>query len=92
MAASFESLSGFVQELLDSLSSLGGMAGGLASQFDVDSFAFMKDLDGFPVVTQEFGGDGSLESESVLRSAERRTLDPADFEPPKGYRLQQMFN
>ena len=92
VAASFKGLSEFIQGLLDSLSSLGGMAGGMASQFNVDSFAFMKDLDGFPVVTQEFGADGSIQSESVLRSAERRTFDPADFEPPKGYRLQQMFN
>ncbi len=49
----------------------------------------MNEIDGFPVVTRNFAG-GELESESTLRSAEERDLDPDAFEPPKGYRLRSM--
>ena len=48
--------------------------------------------DGFPVVTREFDEyDGSLDEESFLRRTRRRTLDPADFEPPAGYKRRSMF-
>lgn len=55
------------------------------------AFVHMKELGGFPVVTKEFEDDGSLSDESSLRSARRRTLDPADFEPPAGYKRRSMF-
>ncbi|MEM7360788.1 MAG: hypothetical protein AAF431_16985 [Pseudomonadota bacterium] len=55
------------------------------------AFVHMKELGGFPVVTKEFEDDGSLSDESGLRSARRRTLDPADFEPPAGYKRRSMF-
>ena len=51
----------------------------------------MKQIDGFPVVTSGLGADGSVEDESSLRSARRRTLDPADFEPPSGYKRRSML-
>ena len=51
----------------------------------------MKELGGFPVVTSEFGEDGSLEGESALRSAKRQTIDPDAFEPPSGYKRQEML-
>ena len=49
------------------------------------------EMGGFPVATREYRDDGSLEGESALRSAKRMRLAPADFEPPKGYRRQEMF-
>ena len=46
---------------------------------------------GFPIVTRGFDEDtGELEEETTLRSARRRTLDPADFEPPSGYNRRSM--
>lgn len=53
-------------------------------------FAEIKRVNGFPVLTREFAEDGSLESESWLRSAKRRQLDPAEFEPPRGYRRRSL--
>ena len=51
----------------------------------------MKFVDGFPVVTKDFNDDGSLAGEIALRSAKRQTIDPDAFEPPSGYKRQEMF-
>ncbi|GEM_PF-864879 len=57
-----------------------------------DLFEEMNFENGFPVVTREFSEDtGSFESESALKSSSRRTLDPADFEPPAGYKRRSMM-
>ena len=85
----FEDMADFFREMLDSIPNLGGGQGPPGMENHV--FEHMKELGGFPVVTREFDDDGSLEGESALRSARRRTLDPADFEPPAGYKRQEMF-
>ncbi|MFD2724710.1 hypothetical protein [Hyunsoonleella rubra] len=83
----FEAMSAFYERLKDNFSDMPGGQGGF------EDINFMNDLDGFPVVTREFDEDtGSLEGESTLRSASRRSLDPADFEPPSGYKRQEMFS
>jgi len=53
--------------------------------------ATMKEMNGFPVVTREFGDDGSLEHIVRLKSSTRCTLEPATFEPPAGYKRKDMF-
>ena len=66
--------------------------GGAGIPFSAGRHAFdeLDQLGGFPVLTREFGDDGSLEAESVLKSARRQTLDPDAFEPPSGYKRQSM--
>ena len=86
----FQGMAEFFQEMLDAFaSSAGGMAG--LGDLSGSIMAQMKAIDGFPVVTKEFGADGSLDGESSLRSAKRRSLDPAEFEPPSGYKRRSMF-
>lgn len=80
----FEDMAGFFQEMMDALPDFGQTAAADAA------FAHMTEIGGFPVVTREFGDDGSLEDESTLRSARRQSLDPADFEPPAGYKRRSM--
>ena len=92
MASTFEELADFFREMMDSISSLSGGAGPLPFGVGDNFFEHMKDLDGFPVVTKEFREDGSLEGEAALRSAKRQTIDPDAFEPPAGYKRQQMFS
>lgn len=75
----------FFREMMDALPDFG--QGGPAQD---PAFEHMKELEGFPVVTREFGDGDKLETESTLRSARRRTLDPADFEPPSGYKRRSM--
>ena len=85
----FFDLAGFFADVGEAFGE-GGMMG-KEGGFGEGTFEMMKEIDGFPVVTREFGDDGTLDSESVLRSAHRRTLDPADFEPPAGYKRRSMF-
>jgi hypothetical protein len=86
----FREMAKFFSEMLEAFSDAAGGFGGFGPQ-DGGIFADMKEIDGFPVVTSGFGEDGSLEDESELRSARRRTLDPAEFEPPAGYKRRSMM-
>jgi hypothetical protein len=81
----FEDMSSFFKEMLDSLPQMGDRS------FADSAFEHLKEMGGMPVVTREFADDGSLESESTLKSATKENLDPANFEPPKGYKRQDMF-
>ncbi|MDH3588503.1 MAG: DUF4412 domain-containing protein [Gammaproteobacteria bacterium] len=80
---SFEDMAAFSRELMEAT---GGAAHG-----DDSAFEYMKEINGFPVMTREFDDSGELRSEDILRSAEGRSIDPDDFEPPSGYKRQEMF-
>jgi len=81
----FEDMSAFFKEMLDSLPQMGDRS------FADSAFEHLKEMGGMPVVTREFADDGTLESEARLTSASSRSLDPADFEPPKDYKRKDMF-
>jgi hypothetical protein len=85
VAELFVDMSQFFKEMLDSLPKIAGEGG--ADQ----AFEYMKEIGGFPVVSREFDNDGTLESESSLQSARSQTLDPDTFEPPAGYKRQDML-
>ena len=87
MIGAFEDMADFFRELMDSMPDMGQGDSGM----DDNMFEYMRELGGFPVVDKEFDDDGSLNSEGTLRSAQRRTLDPAEFEPPSGYKRRSMF-
>ncbi len=77
----FKAMASFFEEMMSSFGAAGGF---LEDNFD-NPFAQMDQLGGFPVLTQELDENGNLESAASLRSATERELDPATFEPPKGY-------
>ncbi len=85
VVGAFENMVDFFREMMDSIPNFGGDGG------PDTTFGDMNFENGFPVQTTGFEDDGSLESESNLRSAKRRTLDPDAFEPPSGYKRQEMF-
>ena len=88
VVGAFEDMADFFRELQDAIPQLG--QGG--SSMGDPAFEHMRELGGFPVVTREFDElDGSLEGETTLRSARRQTLDPDAFDPPSGYKRQEMF-
>ena len=89
VVGAFEDMADFFREMLDAIPQMG--AGGPGPGFEDPAFEHMKEIGGFPVVTREFDDDGSLEGETALRSARRQTLDPDAFEPPSGYKRQEMF-
>lgn len=82
----FEAMAGFFAEMRDSMPRFGS-----GENENDNPFEHMKEMNGFPVLTYEYATDGSLESESSLSSSTRRTLDPAEFEPPSGYKQRQMM-
>jgi len=88
VVGAFEEMAAFFGELMEAIPNMGGQG---SESLDETIYRYMEELDGFPVVTREFGDDGSLEGESTLRSARRRTLDPAAFEPPSGYKRRSML-
>jgi hypothetical protein len=83
----FEDMANFYREMMEAMPKMGQGN----SDMEDSIFEFMNELGGYPVVTREFGDDGSLEGENTLRSARRQTLDPDAFEPPSGYKRQEMF-
>ena len=86
--AAFDEMAAFFKQMMDAFSS--GPMGGFGAQFDDNPFEYMNKIDGFPVVTKELTGNGSVENETRLISSERRSLDAAEFEPPAGYKRQAM--
>ena len=86
VVGAFEDMADFFSEMMDALPKFGQ-----GESFGDPAFEHMREIGGFPVVTREFDDDGSLEGESTLRSARRQTLDPDAFEPPSGYKRQEMF-
>ena len=83
----FAALASFFEEMRDAM---GDMMGGAGAIFGgQDPFSGFTEMGGIPVVSRRFQ-DGGLESEAVLRSAQRQQLDPAAFEPPSGYRRMSM--
>lgn len=86
VVGAFEDMADFFSELMDAMPQF-GQGPAMADP----AFEHMREIGGFPVVTREFDDDGSLESETTLRSARRQTLDPDAFEPPSGYKRQEMF-
>jgi hypothetical protein len=88
--SAFTDLATFVREIQESFTSASGAPGGFGGQFDGSFFAYLDQIDGFPVRTEEFE-DGSLAREAVLQSAKRQSPNPADFEIPAGYTQRKMF-
>lgn len=84
----FEGMAGFMSELAESFQ--GSMGAQMGAQIVDEAFAAMNAIDGFPVVTREFGPDGAVESESTLKSSEEQALDPARFNPPSDYRKRSL--
>jgi hypothetical protein len=87
VAGVFEDMADFMREMMDAMPQMGGDG----SDLNENTFEHMKETGGFPVVTREFASDGSLGSETTLGSARRTSLDPDAFEPPSGYKRQEMF-
>ena len=91
VVGAFEDMADFFREMMDSFSGAAGVGLGRGGGPGEGVFEHLKELGGFPVVTREFGDDGSLEGETALRSAKRQTIDPDAFEPPSGYKREDPF-
>jgi len=91
--ANVEGGQGFVDALQELQKLFEELAGDLMSRGNPmkgDSTLFLGgvgQIDQFPVVVRTL----ELDEEYSLKSAQRRSIDPADFVPPAGYKLRQGF-
>lgn len=86
-AAAMLEMAGFFDDVAQAFSE-GSGANLMAEQQEL--FAHMRELDGYPVVTREFDENGKVESETVLKSATSRDIDPGLFDPPAEYEQMQI--
>jgi hypothetical protein len=84
----FLEMSDFFSAMLESVSQFSGL---MAEDTARNAFAQLKELNGFPVVTEELAGDGSVANRSVLHSTREQAFEPDDFEPPAGYKMRSMM-
>ncbi len=82
----FYEMGAFMTEMLDSLPKMGDGA----SLGDA-TYEHLKEMNGFPVRTLEYGDDGVLDGQATLVSSTKADLDPADFEPPKNYKRKDLM-
>jgi hypothetical protein len=81
----FESMAEFFKSMLSSFGRMGGPAAN-----DSGGLAHMKELGGFPVVTQNFDQSGAPTVRTTLRAVRRQTVPASEFEAPAGYVRQAM--
>lgn len=82
----FYEMGAFMTEMLDSLPKMGGR-----DSFGDAAYEHLKEMDGFPVRTLEYGDDGVLDGQSLLISSKEVDFDASDFEPPKQYKRKDML-
>jgi hypothetical protein len=82
----FYEMGSFMNEMLDSLPK---MAGGRS--FGDATFEHLKEMNGFPVRTLEYGNDGELDGQATLVSSKKADLDRAVFDPPKNYKRNDLL-
>ena len=82
----FHAMGEFMTEMLDNLPKMGDGA-----SIGDAAYEHMKEMNGFPVRTREYGDDGVLDGESKLVEAKEVATDPADFSPPKKYKRKDLM-
>jgi len=78
----------FMDQMAKSFSKSKGVMG-QQIQFENNVFNQLRKLNGFPVQTIDYL-NGKIESESNFVSSKKVKLNPADLEPPAGYKRQDM--
>jgi len=82
----FYEMGAFMTEMLDSLPKMGG-GGSLGDA----TYEHLKEMNGFPVRTVEYGSDGVKDGEATLTASKEADFDSADFDPPKKYKRKDLM-
>lgn len=87
-ATVMKSMSEFLEELVDTLAG----SGPFARMFEMNRGAFegLQQLNGLPISAVEYDEQGEVERESTLVSATARSVGADRFDPPDGYKKQEM--
>jgi hypothetical protein len=84
----FGGMADFFQQMKSAFSQ---QTGGGDDAMGDNMFVMINELDGFPVATYNYDINGNVRDAAILRSSRQQQLDPADFDPPAGYRRQHLF-
>jgi len=87
VAAAMMELAGFFESMREAFAGAGGMG---AMDRQQEMFAYMRELEGYPVLSRDYDAAGELKTESRLRTAGHVDLNPELFEPPSAYRQQAL--
>ncbi len=87
VAGAMMELAGFFESMREAFAGAGGLG---VMDRQQEMFAYMRDLNGYPILSRDYDAAGTLQTESKLRSAGRVDLNPALFEPPESYREQAL--
>ena len=85
--AQFMGLADYTRKMIDTFSK--GMGGQVGPSMET-AYTYLKETNGFPVLSRELNPDGSVKSESTLKSARKQPVAPSEFQIPKGYRQQRI--
>ena len=81
---SFKSMSEFMEGFLDQFKQFA------PNQMDNNPFTYMKEIGGFPVLSTQYS-DGEPTYQSTLSSITEQDIEDSAFQPPEGYKLQNMM-
>lgn len=86
-AEALKDVAGFFESMRQAFSGAGAM-----EVFDrqQELFGHMNELDGYPILYRDFSASGALERQVILTSARQEDVSPGFFEPPQGYKLQEL--
>ena len=66
-------------------------SGGMNKTMTDNPFIALDKLNGFPVASRNYREDGTVESESALRTAQKVQFNATEFQPPAGYQQNRLF-
>ena len=86
-AEALKDVAGFFESMRQAFSGAGAM-----EVFDrqQELFGHMNELDGYPILYRDFSASGALERQVILTSARQEDVSAGFFEPPQGYKLQEL--
>ena len=85
-AAAFESMGEFIAKIQDAMPDFAK-----SSSVGSNAYEHLEELGGFPVVTLDHDGNGSVTAETRLISSKEESVDSASFEAPASYQRMQMM-
>lgn len=86
-AEALKDVAGFFEGMRQAFSGAGAMD---AFDRQQELFGHMNELDGYPILYRDFSAGGALERQVILTSARQEDVNPGFFEPPQGYKFQEL--
>jgi hypothetical protein len=80
-------LADFFERMREAFAGSGGLS---LMDRQQEMFAYMEELDGYPVLSHDYDVNGEIESESRLQAARKQKIGSSMFEPPVGYQQKTL--